>query len=228
MKKLIIFGNAEIASLAKYYFENDSEYEVVAFTVDDEYCGEDSFEGLPLVPYSTVSQLYPPCEYEAHVALSYQKLNQLRQDKYHQLKSDGYKLASYVCSKSAIWSDLNVGDNCFILENQTIQPTVKIGNNVMIWSSNHIGHGTEIKDHVYMASNICISGHCVIGERTFIGVAVAMKDFCKIGADCFITMGANIVKDSIEDGSTVLAPQSNYLGSNDRIGKKIKRSYFKL
>jgi hypothetical protein len=44
----------------------------------------------------------------------------VRQEKYEQARAAGYALASYVCSKSAIWSDLDVGDNCFILENQTI------------------------------------------------------------------------------------------------------------
>src|SRR3546814_4532198 len=66
-----------------------------------------------------------------HVALSYNRLNRLREDKYHSAKAAGYRLASYVCSRSVVWPDLSVGDNCFILENQTIQPTVKIGNNVM-------------------------------------------------------------------------------------------------
>ena len=34
-KPLVIFGSAEIAELAKFYFENDSNRKVVAFTVDD-------------------------------------------------------------------------------------------------------------------------------------------------------------------------------------------------
>ena len=32
---LIIFGAGDIAQLAHYYFSADSNYEVVAFTVDD-------------------------------------------------------------------------------------------------------------------------------------------------------------------------------------------------
>jgi hypothetical protein len=41
-----------------------------------------------------------------HVALSYQKLNRLRQAKYEQAKAAGYTLASYVCSKASVWPDL--------------------------------------------------------------------------------------------------------------------------
>ena len=41
-------------------------------------------------------------------------------------------MPSYISTKSATWPDLTVGSNCFILENQTIQPTVVIGNNVVL------------------------------------------------------------------------------------------------
>jgi sugar O-acyltransferase (sialic acid O-acetyltransferase NeuD family) len=226
--KLVIFGNAEIASLARYYFENDSDFKVVAFTVDDEYCSEPFFEGLPLIPFSKIKSKYNPNDYSMFVALSYQKLNRLREEKYTQAKNAGYKLESYVSTKSVQWPDLKIGDNCFILENQTIQPTVTIGNNVMIWSGNHIGHGSIIEDHVYIASHICISGHCVIGKRSFIGVNSAFKDFCSVGSDCFITMGANVVKDKIDNGSVVLGSQSSYLGSDNKGGVSIKRKYFGL
>src|SRR3989338_4346923 len=150
-KKLVIFGTGEIGRLAKYYFDKDSAYEVAAFTADDEFVSEDSCERLPLIPLSQIKSKFPSDKYVMHVALSYQKLNQIRAQKYSEAKTLGYSLASYVCSRSVYWDDLSIGDNCFILENQTIQPTVKIGNNVMIWSGNHIGHGSIIGDHTYIS-----------------------------------------------------------------------------
>ena len=206
---------------------NDFDFEVAAFTADDEFVKEDKFLGLPLVPASRVQAKYPPNEYLAHVALSYSKFNQIRQAKYDFMKKLGYELASYVCSKSVFWPDLSIGDNCFILENRTIQPTVKIGNNVMIWSGNHLGHGCRIEDHVYIASHVCISGHTVIGERTFIGVNATFKDFVNVGRRSFITMDASVVKD-IPDDSVVLGSSSTLLGPEDELGVKIKQKYFGL
>lgn len=225
--KLVIFGSAEIASLALFYFKHDSAWDVVAFTVDDDYVEGESFEGLPLLGFSEARKRFPPSEATMHVALSYNRLNRLREAKYHDAKAAGYALASYVCSRSVSWPDLSVGDNCFILENQTIQPTVKIGNNVMIWSGNHLGHGTQIKDHVYIASHVCISGHCVIGERTFMGVNCTTADFLTVGADCFITMDASITR-NLPDGAVVLGAQSTVLEADDRRAQSIKRKYFKL
>lgn len=225
-KPLVIFGTAEMAELARFYFENDSEYRVVAFTVDDNFVTGDSFQGLPLVPFSEVIKRFAPTAFEMHIALSYARLNRLRQEKYEQAKQAGYRLVSYVCSKSVTWPDLTIGDNCLILENQTIQPGVRIGNNVMIWSGNHIGHGTQIGNHSYISSHVAISGHCKIGERNFLGVNSALGDFCEIGDDCFIAMGANITR-NVRTGSVCLGTKSEYLDGVDRRAMAIKKMYFK-
>ena len=226
-KPLVIFGSAEIAELAKFYFTRDSERKVVAFTVDDTYAQEDQFNSLPLVPFSEVTKKFPPAEYDMHVALSYTRLNCLRQEKYEQAKAAGYCLATYVCSKSVVWSDLSIGDNCFILENQTIQPGVRIGNNVMIWSGNHLGHGTQINDHVYVASHVVISGHCKIGERSFLGVNATLRDFCTVGKDCFVAMGADVARD-MPDGGVALSTSAEVYEADDRRAKALKKMYFKL
>ena len=227
MKKVVIFGTGEIGELAHYFFKHDSEYQVVAFTADDDYVNSHTFNGLPLVPFSELPSKYPPDEFDAHVALSYNKLNQVRAEKYYAIKNQGYQLASYVCSKSVYWPDLTIGDNCFILENQTIQPTVKIGSNVMIWSGNHIGHGTIIKDHTYISSHVCLSGHTEIGTHCFFGVNSTTKDFVKIGNSVFVAMGAMVTKD-IEDGSVVLGARGTVFTQDSSVAVKLKKKYFGL
>ena len=226
-KKLVIFGDQEIADLAYFYFTEDSNYEVVAFTVDDQFLNNDTLNKLPVIPYSSLKRDYPPEEFEMHIAISYQKLNQLRQEKYEIIKKNGYTMASYISTKSVYWRDLKHGDNCFILENQTIQPGVRIGSNVMIWSGNHIGHSTIIGNHTYIASHAVISGHTTIGERCFLGVNSTIKDFCEIGNDCFIGMGANVTK-NMRDGSISIAESSSILDSDDRRARVLKKSYFKI
>lgn len=226
-RPLIIFGSAEIAEMAKYYFENDSNYSVAAFTVDDAFIDADQFLGLPLIPFSEVVTRFPPADCDMHVALSYTKLNRLRQEKYDQARAAGFQLASYVCSKSATWSDLSIGDNCFILENQTIQPAVQIGNNVMIWSGNHLGHCSIVGDHTYVASHVVISGHCTIGKRCFFGVNSTLKDFTEIGDDCFIGMGASVTA-NLREGSVALGVSSDIYSVDDRRAKALKKMYFKI
>lgn len=228
-KEIVIFGTGEIAELAYFYMKNDDkcDFEVVAFCSDSEYIMGFQFLGLPLVSFEDVVVKYPPSEYAMHVALSYNKLNLIRKNKYNEAKNKGYELVSYVCSKSIMWPDLKVGDNCLILENQTIQPKVEIGNNVMIWSGNHLGHGCKIKDHTYLSSHICISGYTEIGERCFVGVNSAFKDYIKIGSEVFVAMGANVTT-NVASKSVVLGAQSKMLSPNDELAKKIRIKYFNL
>ncbi len=224
---LIIFGTGEIGSLARFYFDRDSEYNVACFTADDQFISENSFEGLPLVPFSRVKKEFPPEKFEMHVAVSYKKLNRIRAEKYFEVKALGYNLPSYVCSKSVYWDDLSVGDNCFILENQTIQPMVKIGNNVMIWSGNHIGHGSVIDDHSYISSHVVISGHVSIGQRSFLGVNSTIRDFVNIGPETFVAMGAAVTRDT-DEGSVVIAESGSIFKADSREAKALKKRYFSL
>ena len=48
MDKIVIFGIGDFSSLANYYFTKDSDHEVVAFTVNEKYISDDTFEGKPL------------------------------------------------------------------------------------------------------------------------------------------------------------------------------------
>lgn len=222
-KKLLIFGTGEIAELAHFYFENDSSWQVAGFVCDDEFFENSVFLTKPCIKFSELHN-YSKEDYVIHVALSYRKINKIRQEVYEKIKKLGYELPSYISSKATVWSK-DIGDNCFILEDQTIQPTVRIGNNVMLWSGNHIGHGSVINDHVYIASHVVISGHCNIGERSFIGVNAALKDFITIGKECFVGMGVNITQDC-HDGTVCLPSKPTILNAQDPLAIKIKNKYF--
>jgi sugar O-acyltransferase (sialic acid O-acetyltransferase NeuD family) len=224
-KRLIVFGSQEMALLARFYFEHDSEYQVTAFTVDDAYVTSKELEGLPLVPWSEAVTRFAPGDYDMFVALSYQGLNKLRAEKFAQARAAGYRLATYICSRSVTWPDLKTGDNCFVLENQTVQPTCQLGHNVYLWSGNHIGHGSVIEDHVYLASHIVVSGHCRIGERSFVGVNATLRDFITIGPDCFIAMDASVTQD-MAPGSVALGQPAAIHAGDDKVARMLKRKYF--
>ena len=200
MSKLIIFGCGEIAQLAHFYFTTDSKHEVVAFTVDQKYRQHDTFRDLPLIAFEEVRKLYPPQDYKMFVALSYRGMNKIRAEKYHQAKESGYELVSYISSRCSFLTDNPVGDNCFILEDNTIQPFVKIGNNVTLWSGNHIGHDSVIEDHCFLASHIVVSGNVRIHPYCFIGVNATLRNSIQIAPESLIGAGAIIMKDTVEQG----------------------------
>lgn len=199
-RKLIIFGTGDIAQLAHYYFSHDSEYEVVAFTVDAGYLTEQEFCGLPVVAFEGVADRYPPAGHALFVALSYAKLNLIRKQKFEAAQALGYDLASYISSKATVLNEHAFGRNCFVLENNTIQPFSRIGDNVTLWSGNHIGHHSHIGSHTFVSSHVVVSGGVVIGEQCFIGVNATLRDHVTIGEKCVIGAGALILSDAEADG----------------------------
>lgn len=198
-KKLVIIGAGETANLAHEYFTYDSDYEVVAFAVHSSYKKENEFKNLPLVEFEKISALYPKDEFFVFVALASEKLNYNRTKVYKEVKNLGYKCASYVSSKAFVWHNVKIGENCFILENNTLQPFVNIGDNVTLWSGNHIGHQSKIKDNVFISSHVVISGFCEVGENTFMGVNSCVADSVTIAKDNFIALGSVINKNTEEN-----------------------------
>lgn len=196
MARVVVFGVSQWAELAHFYLMHDSPHEVVAFTLDRDYLEDSTYKGLPVVAFEDVEQQYPPDDFKMFIPMSFKKMNHVRADKYFAAKQRGYELISYVSSKASTFPGFECGDNCFILEDNTVQPFVKIGNDVVLWSGNHIGHGTVIKDHVMITSHVVISGCCTVGEYSFLGVNATVRDETIIGKETLVGMGVTILKDT--------------------------------
>lgn len=195
LNKVVVFGIGQIAEIAHFYLTEDSPYEVVAFTVDKDYIDKETFKGVPVVPFEEVESFYPPEEYKMFVPISYDRVNKLRAEKYCDAKKKGYSFITYISSK-ATYYNTPVGENCFIFENNVIQPFTEIGNNVILWSGNHIGHHTKIEDHCFLASHIVVSGSVIIKPYTFIGVNATIRDNVTIGSENVIGAGALILSNT--------------------------------
>ncbi|NDP28797.1 MAG: acetyltransferase [Flavobacterium sp.] len=215
VKKVIIFGKGELAELANFYFTNDSNYEVCAFTLDKEYIDSDSYLSLPVLAFDELEINYPPQEYELFVAIGYSNLNQNRKSKYEQAKSKGYTLASYVSSKSSSWPGLQVGENTFIMEDNTIMPFCKIGNNVLVWVNSILAHHMVVMDHVTITSHCAIGGNVIIEEQVFIGLNASIRNNVTIGKGAIIGASANVVK-NVENYAVMMGNPAKHTGANSK------------
>ncbi|TXH33594.1 MAG: acetyltransferase [Rhodospirillaceae bacterium] len=204
MSKLILFGTGQIAELASFYFEHDTDHDVVAFTVDGQFAKEPNFQGKPVIAFEEIEKSYDPDKYAMFVAVSYSGLNRVRTEKVEAAKAKGYRLATYVSSRATIFAGFEPKENCFILEDNTIQPFAQIGRNVTLWSGNHIGHHSVIEDNCFIASHVVISGGVRIGDSSFIGVNATFRDHVSIGRKCVIGAGA-LVLGNLDDESVVAA-----------------------
>lgn len=217
MAKIVIFGVGNIAELAHYYFTKDSEHTVAAFTVDSEFIKDDIFCGLPVIAFQDVEKEYPLEQYSMFIAVSYAKVNKVRAQKYFESKDKGYSLVSYISSKATIFDNVEIGENCFILEDNTIQPFVKIGNNVTLWSGNHIGHHSRVEDHCFISSHVVVSGGVTIEPYCFLGVNATLRDHIVIARECVISAGAILLKDTVEKGVYTVVPAELSKVSSDKL-----------
>jgi sugar O-acyltransferase (sialic acid O-acetyltransferase NeuD family) len=197
MARVVVFGLKDFASLAHFYLRHDSGHEVVAFTVDREFLGNArEFEGKPVVPFEEVEAAYPPAEFRFFAPMSHRGMNRARESVFLRAKAKGYELISYVSSKATTFPGLVVGENGFILEDNTIQPFARIGANVVLWSGNHVGHHSTIGDHAFVTSHVVISGHCKVGDHAFLGVNATIRDGLTLGAGTLVAMGACLTRDT--------------------------------
>lgn len=198
-KKIVLFGNGQMAETAHVYLDYDSPFEVVAFCVDNEYRNADAFRGLPLIAFEDVEKQFPPSEFDMFIPMSAKAVNSVREEKFNQAKNKNYKLVSYISPRAMVFPNVTVGENCFIFENNVIQPFVAIGNNTIIWSGNHVGHHSTIGQHCFLASHVVISGRVTVGNNCYFGVNSTVRDGIAIASKCIIGAGALIMRDTDEN-----------------------------
>lgn len=215
--KTIIFGCGNISEIAYNYLNDDERYSVVAFTVNRDYVTDTMFLNLPVVEFESIENIYDPAEYYLFAPISATKLNKFREKIYNEGKLKGYRFISYI-SPHALCFTKNIGENCFILENNVIQYCTTIGNNCILWSGNHIGHHSVIEDHVFITSHVVVSGMCTIGKYSYVGVNSSFKDNLNIAENTIIGMASCVTKNT--------DPYNIYIGSPAKKFKEWDDSIF--
>jgi sugar O-acyltransferase (sialic acid O-acetyltransferase NeuD family) len=204
VRPVVIFGIGELAELARFYFAHDTDRRVAAHTVDGAYVTASSFGEVPVVPFEEVADVFSPAEHDFFVALGYTDLNQARATKIAAARAKGYPLATYVSSRTVTWPGLVIGDNCFVMEGNVIQPFATLGAGVIVWSGNLISHHVAVGDHCFIASHVVIGGGTRIGAGSFIGMNATIREHVTIGPGAIVGAGAVILKDVAEGAAHLI------------------------
>lgn len=215
-----------MAEFICYSFMNDSNYNVLAFCVDDAYVppAGSTLLGLPILSFAQVQKDYPPDAHKMHIAIG---RNSARESVYNKLSDAGYSFANYVSSKANVWPDLVIGENTFIDQCCDIQPFVTIGNNCMLIGS-RIGHHSTINNNVLLSGNI-LAGNVTIGQNSFLGINSAVKEDVVIGSYNIIGAGVFINKNTEDYAIVSNASVPQRIGDSKRFvmfnkGQDVKQS----
>ena len=202
MKPVIIFGTGTVAKLAWNIITRESLAHIAAFCVDDAYCTQSQFCGLPVLPASSLASLWPPQSCSIFVALGYQKLNALRQEAIERFAGEGYELASCISSHALVMNDGAIGRNAFVMEGCILQPYSVLGDGCICWSGCVVAHESRIGNYCFMAAHSVVGGRTEIGDGTFIGLNAAIRDEVHVGRNCLIGAGSLVLSD-LADNSFV-------------------------
>jgi sugar O-acyltransferase (sialic acid O-acetyltransferase NeuD family) len=214
--KILLFGTGNIAEVAYYYLKNDSKYNIVAFILEKSFIEEKTKFNLPIVAFEDIKEKYNPNIYSLFAPCNTNNLNKFRERIYNKGKEMGYNFISYISSKASVFTK-DIGENCFILENNTIQPYTKIGNNCILWSGNHIGHHSIIEDHVFISSQVVISGMCLIKKYSYLGVNSTIKDYTIISENTVIGMHSCVTKNTESYNIYIGCPAKIYKKCDDTL-----------
>ncbi len=199
-KKLLIYGAGSFARQMRFYFDSDSDYEVVHFVVDDCYYSADRFDGLAVLRFEEIVESCPPQDYDMFVAIGYKNMG-LRSSMFQRAISGGYFLASYISSSAVIASNAKIGKNNVFFPQVVIEPFAEIKDNNIFWSNTTICHDVKIGSHCFFAVNSIIGGESEVGDTCFIGFNSVVREMLKIGSNTFLAAASYINKNS--DGSAM-------------------------
>jgi sugar O-acyltransferase (sialic acid O-acetyltransferase NeuD family) len=194
-RDLVIVGDSLFAEIAHEYFTYDSEHEVVAFSVEQDYRTREHVRGLPVIAFEQLARELDPARHSVFVAITYGQLNRVRTRLLDAAVAQGFRPASYISSRAFVWRNVELGEHCFIFEDNTLQPFVTIGRNCVLWSGNHVGHHSAVGDNVFISSQVVISGSVRIGNNCFVGVNATLVNDVTIGVDSWIGPDVTITRD---------------------------------
>ena len=208
-KPLVIFGLGDIADVAFTYFSDDSDFDVVAYTVDATYRHRTTFHGLPVVPYDALGDHYEPAEVAMFVAAGYGDNNRTRERLIARARRDGWSLARYVASRAGVW-DATVGENCMVIDGTVLQPGARVGTGTILWSNSVVGARATVGACCYIGPVAVIGADVALDDRCVVGPLAHVASRLRVGDTCFIGASAH-VQDDLAPGSLLLEPGTKIL-----------------
>ena len=171
-KPLIIFGTGQVSEILSFYLKKLGR-EIFAYCVDEKYYKKTSFKNKKIITTKELYKRFKPKDVNLHIAISYKKLNHLREKKFLEFKKKGYFLESFVSNKNLYNSNFKIGENCLILDSH-IQPYSKISDNVYIGPNSSIMDGLKINENAVIGMGSVIRKD-VESKKTMVPFAAMEK-----------------------------------------------------
>ena len=215
MNKIIIFGATDFGRMMKYYIEKEGKSQVVAFTMNQVYIGQDTFYDLPVIAFEKIETDYPIEEYEILIAIGYSNMNDSRKKIFFECKEKGYKIASYIYEGCDLNNSI-IGEGNIILYGTYVFPFAEIGDCNIFWDHVLIAHDTVVGNFNTFAAGMDTCGYVKIGDNCFFGKHCVVKeniciaDYTLVGAMSYVAKDTNKYDVVVPASSSVIEGKKSF------------------
>ncbi len=190
MKHLIV-GNNVFASMLYDYLSSEDENVIEAFTVEASFINEELHDGLKVVPFETIENVYNPRDYSLYLGVGYSEMNDVKEHLFNIYHDKGYKFETYAHPSAILPSDMDMGEGNIFFEGVIIQRGCSIGKGNVFFARTLIGHDCSIGDFnsfsfASVAGNVTIKDKCFMGMGSVIGEELIIDDRVFVGANAFV------------------------------------------
>jgi len=188
-KNLIIYGDSSYAQMIAHYFQTDSDYNVVAYCVDEKYYSKEEIEGIPVVTLETVTERFSEKTHYIFAAIGYKSVR-THKELFEKIATLPYPVATYISSQAHVDSSSQIGENCLILPGVVLEPYTVIKKNCFVNSGAIVCHHAQVEAHSILAAGSLIGGYTKIGECSLIGFRAIVAELLQVAQETLLGAGS--------------------------------------
>lgn len=201
MSKVVIFGTSNFSTCLCQTLKVEGIHDVISYTVTNDFLCDKELDGIPIVAFESLDDIFDMSECEIALAIGYSEMNGLRKRIYFKCKQRGYKIFTYLSPHTLIYNQ-NIGEGSLIYPGVYIGPYVRIGKCVVLQMNACITHHIFIGDFSFIAAGSTLGGDVNVGNNCFIGLNSTIRNGISIGSQ--VLVGAHcFVNKSLNDGVVV-------------------------
>jgi len=194
-KDLIIYGDSNYAQMIAHYFQTDSDYNIVAYCVDEEYYSKEEIDGIPVVTIETLSERFSTRTHHIFAAIGYKSVR-THKKLFEKIAALSYPIASYISSQAHVDPSSKIGENCLILPGVILEPYTVIEKNCFVNSGAIVCHHAQVEAHSILAAGSLIGGYTKIGECSLIGFRAIVAELLQIAKETLLGAGSLLLNDT--------------------------------
>ena len=203
--KIFLIGANNYAVELRHEIEQETSCRIEAYVTYRSYKTQDFLDGIPVIAFEEISQLYPIETIFVIIVIGYTQMNSIREKVYNDCLQYGYTVCSYLSPKANIYSS-EIGEGSIVRTGSHIGVNVKLGKCCIINQGVTLTHDIIVDDFCFFGARSVFGGQSTIGSHCFFGLNCTVKNRLSIAERTLVGAGSLLLRDSEPEGVYVGNP----------------------